>query len=84
MTRRKHPDEIERKVFPAVAILEWLNCDSDAQAAEILGMQRGSCSRWRTDQRMMTASEADRWAGRLRVHPTDIWADWYSAELTPA
>lgn len=66
------------KVFPAVALLEWTRCESDRAACEVLGINPTYGTRWRKTNRCFTAMEADEFCGRLRIHPSEVWPNWFS------
>lgn len=66
-----------KKEVPAAALLDWPRSDSDRSACAIIGIPGGTGSRWRLTGRMLTVEEAETFCDRLRIHPTEVWPDWY-------
>lgn len=66
--------------FDPEPVLAHVRDLSAAEAAERLGVCRGSVNAWRQGRKMISWRKADELAGRLGAHPFDLWGwDWVTA-----
>jgi len=66
--------------FPAVAILDKLGAEeSHSSVAEKLGTERTTVYHWRWYNTQLSPWAADKYAVKLGFHPSEIWADWFTA-----
>ena len=72
---------VKRRCFAAAEILKMWSSDAlEESIAEMLGVDRSSIFRWRTDETMLDIWQADKYAIRLGLHPSEIWLDWYEKQ----
>jgi len=76
----RHRKRIRR--FQAQAILIKLPATAHL-AAEVLGITKSTIQRWRNPKTMISAYEADEYAIKLGVHPSEIWTDWFEIHCEP-
>lgn len=70
----------EPKLHSAQELIEYISDDGDSNydIGSRLGINGASIGRWRALDRHFTDTEADRWAIYLKVHPCEIWKDWWA------
>jgi DNA-binding XRE family transcriptional regulator len=69
------------RCFPAAEILKMWSPETLAPViAEILGVNKSSIFRWETEKTMLDVWQADKYAVRLGLHPSQIWTDWYDKQ----
>jgi hypothetical protein len=67
--------------YPAAEILKlWTPNTSSESIGEMLGVERSVISRWRNKPVNFTVWQADKYAIRLGLHPSQIWTDWYDKQ----
>jgi predicted XRE-type DNA-binding protein len=51
---------------------------SQEEIAPVLGVQRSTLSLWKIRDQRFTIWQADKYACRLGVHPSEIWSDYWN------
>ena len=64
-------------------MLDWLRCETDEMAGELLGVSRTLVWSWRRDAMCFDAKTADRYAARVGVHPSEVWSTWWAEAMAP-
>jgi len=71
----------KHRCYPASEILKMLSSETlPSMIGEMLGIDRSSIVRWRKEQTMLDVWQADKYAVRLGLHPSQIWTDWYDKQ----
>jgi hypothetical protein len=58
----------------------WTPGTSAKHIGELLGVNRTVISRWRNNPTNFNIWQADKYAVRLGLHPSEIWTDWYDKQ----
>ena len=77
MKRRKRRKKRTYYCFPAKALLDQFEEGTWANViAQALDVSRGTVQRWRAGGTNFTDIEADMYACRIGLHPSNIWSNW--------
>jgi hypothetical protein len=68
--------------FPAKKLIDlWPPNTTASLLAEVFGVSRGTIVRWRNNPNAnLTIWQADEYAIKLKMHPQQIWTDWYDKQ----
>ena len=67
--------------FPAMNLIElWPPNTHATKMADVFGVSRSTISAWRNEPRQLTIWQADKYAIKVGMHPSEIWTDWYDKQ----
>lgn len=72
------------RVFDARYLMDFAGGDTYGEIALRLRVRGGTVGRWVKVGQHFNELEADRWAYKLGVHPSEIWPNWWSDVLVDA
>ena len=68
--------------FPTRTLIDlWPQNTNASLLADVFCVSRATISRWRNDPESgLTIWQADKYAIKLGMHPSEIWTDWYDKQ----
>jgi hypothetical protein len=69
------------RLFPAKELARKFDPETSVIAiAQALDTKRSTVYKWFQNDTMLTQWAADRYAVKLGMHPSEVWADWFALE----
>lgn len=69
------------RTFPAKDLCKMFDPDASViTIASALNTKRSTVYKWFQNDTMLTQWAADRYAVKLGLHPSEVWADWFALE----
>jgi len=69
------------RTFPARELVKKFDPNTSViTIAQALETKRSTVYKWFQNDTMITQWAADRYAVKLGMHPSEVWADWFALE----
>lgn len=74
---------MNNKTFSAMKLIESFNPDtSHISIGEAFGLSRSTIYKWQQRKIMLSVWQADKYAIKIGLHPSEVWHDWFELENT--
>ena len=78
MPRKSRKRVAHRHIFPTEALFDHFPPDTpNSIIAERIGAEPNTVVQWRSQPRLLSTYQADRYAIHMGEHPSMIWKDWF-------